>query len=178
MKNIQIFIQLSIVFIIIFLISTITYAESITLTLKYVEENMCNQTWIEQGIEINFGEKCNYGIHEGMLCLWPAILNFNLSSLNNRINHIEIDIENWCSGCTSAYIFKGATVIDTITCELSGSNTLILSNKMNKAIEKLTLSSGECGIKEIRIVMDKDANTIPLSERNALIDLYNQTGGG
>ena len=144
------------------------FGQTVTLTLNNVPEDIaCNETWTEQGLDINLVEttsddctsgSCYFGFWEQSLALWPSRLTIDLSSLQN-IQMVEIDIDDLCGpDCTRAFLIDETMInIDSVKNGPTGPQTLTLENPSQVFLTELAISSCEGTINEIRIYQNTSA---------------------
>ena len=113
-------------------------AAQVVITLNAVPATACNETWTEAGVELSLvatapedcdgGGNCFFGVGAGNVDLFPARLNLDLSGLGGTVTSAEVDVQDFCgTGCTRAFLYQGATQVDSAANSGGGSQTLALS---------------------------------------------------
>jgi len=118
------------------------------------------QPWNESGVTLwlePWGGGCSYGIGPTGITLSPALLNLDLSALPGRVIHAEVDIIDWCGpGCTVATLYDGIDIVSQASNPVSGPQTLLLDNSGAWDPDRLTVTSYEGYVEEIRLVMETE----------------------
>ena len=163
------------------------FGQTVTLTLNNVPEDIaCNETWTEQGLDINLVEttsddctsgSCYFGFWEQSLALWPSRLTIDVSSLQN-IQMVEIDIDDLCGpDCTRAFLIDETMMnIDSVKNGPTGPQTLTLENPSQVFLTELAISSCEGAINEIRIYQNTSSINNELFGVKKLIKTIDQLG--
>lgn len=123
----------------------------------------CNETWIENGVELALvptapedcdgGGNCSFGIGTQSLDLFPSRLSLDLTTLPGVVTSAEVDVQDGCgTGCTKTFIYQAASIIDQASNPSTGAHTLLLDAGGN-AVDRLAVSSCEGSVTEIRLEM-------------------------
>ncbi len=115
------------------------------------DENVynCYEPWIEEGISIQIvettvedcdgGGSCDWGWSEGVIYLWAARVEFDLTSVSG-LSQVEAEIWEPDLGDARAFLYHGETLVAMDTNEDGGN--LILSTG-GQAVDRLAIST--CG---------------------------------
>jgi hypothetical protein len=83
--------------------------------------------------------------------LFPARLNLDLSTLPGTVATVEVDVEDFCgTGCTRAFLYEGATLVDSASNAVGGAQTLLLDSG-GAAVDRVAVSSCEGSATEVRL---------------------------
>ncbi|TVR43507.1 MAG: T9SS C-terminal target domain-containing protein, partial [Bacteroidia bacterium] len=127
------------------------------------------ELWTESGVVMNIqdhpgagGSPASYGIDTDGVWLYPALLHADLGGLPGAVIGVEVDVYNGCeAGCTAAMLYQGTTIIDAAFNTTVGiDETLILSNTAGFVPDKLTISSFQGKVMEIRLLIETEPGYI------------------
>jgi hypothetical protein len=135
--------------------------QTVVVTLDGVPATSCNETWTESSVQLSFvattsedcdgGGNCSFGVSAADVGLVPSRLNLDLTGLSGSVTSAEVDVEDFCgTGCTRAFLYQGATVLDSASNTVSGAQTLLLDSGGTPA-DRLAVSSCEGLATEVRL---------------------------
>jgi len=152
--------------------------QDIILTLDNIDPGIQPyETWNEEGVILSIQDydgPASYGIETDKIWLYPALLNLDFTQLNGTVIHAEVDITDYCGqACTEAILYEGSIIIDQKANNITGApETLILNNASGSAVDRLTVSSYEGAILEIRLLVETQAGVYSLGWKTS-IDHWN-----
>lgn len=135
--------------------------QPVVVTLDNAPATMCNEAWTEAGVELTLvnttsedcdgGGNCFFGVDPGGVSLFPSRLNLDLTTLSGSVTSAEVDVQDFCGiGCTRAFLYQGATLLDSASNTGGGAQTLILDGG-GAAADRLAVSSCEGMATEVRL---------------------------
>ncbi len=150
-------------------------ATQVTITLDVLPAVGCDQVWYELNCALMFTSTqsgdclyppslCAAGGYTGPLGdgveLIPARLVADLSPYLN-IDTLELSIyEARAAGCTTAYLYDGATLVDSVSSTTTLSQVLSFA-VAGRRVTQLVIAGGECLVLEMRIIGNSLVATEP-----------------
>ena len=140
--------------------------QDVLVTLDGIDPNIQPyETWTESDVVLSiqdFSGPPSYQIDPDGIMMFPALLNCDLTGLPGKVISAEVDIIPWCTPppCGGEVIlYEGSTVIDQNTHTGSGGmETIVVSNTGGATPDRLTVSSYEGKVLEIRFVIEINDN--------------------
>ena len=149
-------------------------ANTIVVTLDGVNPNIQPyETWEESGVILSLQDldgPASYGVDADRIWLYPALLNLDFSMIAGTVVGAEVDIIDYCgTGCTEAILYDGAAVVDQKGNSSSNTNeTLYLSNLLGSNVDRLTVTSYEGVVIEIRLIVETEGGGYTLGWKTSL----------
>lgn len=133
----------------------------------------CNETWTDSDVVLSFvntepedcdgGGNCSFDAGASNAGLFPGRLNLDLSGIQGVVTSAEVDVQDFCgTNCTRAFIYDGATIVDTAGNTGSGAQTLTLLAG-GTAIDRLAISSCEGFATQVRLEVEPSLPAVPIS---------------